>query len=115
MFVDVPRAGASLPNDFRVSGWAVDLGASSGTGVNLVHVWASQTGGNHVFLGSATVGLSRPDVAAALGDTDLEACGFALDVSASLAPGVYTVTVYARSTVTQTFNNARSIVVTVKA
>lgn len=113
MAVDVPKAGASLPQGFRVAGWAVDLGASSGTGVNAVHVWASKSCGGSVFLGSATLGLQRPDVAAALGDPDLEACGFVLDVSASLAPGAYTITVYARSTVTQTFNNAKSLVVTV--
>jgi hypothetical protein len=58
-----------------------------------------------VFLGAATYGVSRPDVAAAFGSRFLNS-GYTLNVTTNLAPGTYTLVVFARSTVTGTFSNA---------
>ena len=40
MSLDVPSQGAAVSGQFAVAGWAVDLGASAGSGVDTVHVWA---------------------------------------------------------------------------
>ena len=59
--LESPVAGAA-GQPLEVRGWAVDGSATSGTGVDAVHVWAYPAAGNPVFLGAATYGLSRPDV-----------------------------------------------------
>ena len=46
--------GAGSP--LEVCGWAVDGAATSGTGMDAVHVWAYPAAGNPVFLGVATYG-----------------------------------------------------------
>ena len=51
------------------AGWAADLGAAEGTGIATLHAWAYPlTGGAPVFVGAATYGGARPDVAAVHGD-----------------------------------------------
>ena len=96
----------------RYRGWAIDRGASSGPGVNAVHVWAYPlSGAPAVFVGAATTGQSRPDVGNFFG-AQFTNSGYSLTVS-SLAPGAYDLVVFARSTVTGTFNNARVVRVTV--
>jgi hypothetical protein len=113
MAVDAPANGSSVGSSFTVAGWAVDLGASSGSGVDAVHVYATAVGGDSPMpLGVATTGGSRPDVGTALG-AQFGNSGFSLGAS-GLAPGQYDVTVYARSTVTGTFNQARTVRVTVE-
>ena len=68
MSLDVPSSGAAVQGQFAVSGWALDLGADAGTGVDTVHVWAqSVASGEWGFLGAASMGVSRPDVGAAYG------------------------------------------------
>src|SRR5262249_45087490 len=51
--VDTPGAGASLPagQSFLVAGWAIDVNAPTGTGVDAVHVYAIPAAGSPVFLG----------------------------------------------------------------
>ena len=61
--VESPVAGAAA-QPLEVRGWAIDGNATSGTGVDAVHVWAYPRLAAAVFLGAATYGLSRPDVGA---------------------------------------------------
>ena len=66
--VDTPANNASVPASFAVNGWAIDLTAPSGTGVDAVHVWAYPVlGGSPLFVGAAQLGITRADVANAFG------------------------------------------------
>lgn len=115
MVLDTPVLGSVVEPPFVVAGWAIDLAAWSGTGVNAVHVWAYPTPGSGappIFLGVADPGGVRPAVGAAYGDP-FAPSGYELTVF-GLAPGVYDVVAYAHSTVTGTFNNAHVVRVTVK-
>jgi hypothetical protein len=112
MFLDSPANGSQVQPQFSVLGWALDLGAPSGTGVATVHVWAfPTTGAAPIFLGATTMGVQRPDIAAHFGRAALVSSGFGL--SASLAPGTYDITAYAFSTVSGSFNHSHSSRVTV--
>jgi hypothetical protein len=115
MSLDRPLSSSTSGSTVTVSGWAVDSGGASGTGVDQVHVWAFPTGGGSATpLGVATYGLSRPDVASALGNTRFINSGF--QIAAPLPPGNYTITAYLHSTVSGTFNlTASATNVTVNA
>jgi hypothetical protein len=109
--LDTPGPGALLAQPFLVAGWAVDLAASSGPGVDAVHVWAFPlAGGAPVFLGQASYGGARPDVGAAFGG-HFTPSGYGIVVT-GLPPGLYQLVVYARSAVTGSFD-ARAVVVQV--
>lgn len=117
--VSQPAAHLDLPGapvvtqPFAVAGWALDLGASSGTGVSTVHVWAYPNPGSGeaaVFLGVAAPAL-RPDVGAAFG-AQFTMSGYGLVVR-GLRPGLYLIAAFALSTVSGTFN-AESVTVTVR-
>jgi subtilisin family serine protease len=102
MAVDTPFQGDTVNEVFTVSGWAVDRGASAGTGVDTLHVWAfPRSGGASRFVGVPTYGSPRPDIGDALGSRFTNS-GFSL--TASLTPGTWDLVVYAHSTVTGTFN-----------
>ncbi len=112
MWVDTPVQNAATTQPFSVAGWAVDLAAQTGTGVDAVHVWAYPNPGSGaaaIFLGAATYGGSRPDIGAAYG-TQFTNSGFSLTVQ-NQDPGEYRLIVYARSTVTGTFNQAMTLTV----
>ena len=64
--IESPVAGG-VGQPMQVSGWAVDGAATSGTGMDAVHVYAHPAAGSPVFLGAATYGVSRPDIGASLG------------------------------------------------
>ena len=104
--------GTVCRSPFEVAGWAVELGATSGTGVDWVDVWAFPSSGGAIHLGAAGLGVSRPDVAAFFGDARYEPSGFHLWVT-SLAAGSYELRVWAHSTVTGAFSNLRRISVVV--
>ncbi len=114
MNVDVPTVPASVSGPFLVGGWAIDAGATSGSGVDAVHVWAfPTTGAAPTFLGAANLGVARPDVGNAFGQ-QFSASGF--ELTASIAtPGTYDLNVYAHSTVNGTFNDVQTVRVTVLA
>jgi hypothetical protein len=96
-----------------VGGWAIDRGAPQGSGIDTVHVWAQPvSGAPATFLGVATYGIPRPDVAAAFGDARFTNSGYALLGSIN-TPGTYDVTVYGRSTVTQAFTVVQTVRVVV--
>jgi hypothetical protein len=113
MSVDVPASGATVFPSFRVDGWALDLAAASGTGVDTVHIWAFPNfAAPAVFLGVAPYGAARPDVGAYFGSQYTNSA-YGLAVS-GLAPGSYTIVAYAHSTVTGTFNNSTVFTVNVQ-
>lgn len=104
MAVDVPN-GPYAQQPFLLGGWAIDLAAASGLGVNTVHVWARNLAGGAEFpLGAASYGVTRPDVGAAFG-AQFTQSGYELVVS-GLAAGTYRFTVYAYSLVANSFNQA---------
>ena len=108
--VESPVAGAAA-QPLEVRGWAIDGNATSGTGVNAVHVWAYPSAGNPVFLGAATYGLSRPDVGANHG-AQFTASGFSLRAPSVLPAGPWSIVVYSHSSVSGTFNATATVGVT---
>jgi len=93
---------------------AIDAAASGGSGVDWIDVWAYPNPGSGTpprYIGSATLGFARPDVAAVFGPAGA-ASGYAL--TATLPPGVYDIAVFAHSRVTNTFNNYQVVRVTVR-
>jgi hypothetical protein len=99
MAVDGPVADATVQEPFVVSGWAIDRAAAQSAGVDAIHVYAYPKGGGQaIFLGVAQYGLSRPDIAALFGQR-FAASGYALAAS-GLPAGAYDLVVYARSTIT---------------
>ena len=112
MALDTPANGSVVNRTFVVAGWALDLAAASGTGVDLLHVWATPAnGGPGIFLGVTTYGAARPDVGGIFGSRFTN-CGFTF--SATLAPGTYTIAVYAHSPTANAFNNVMTTTVTVR-
>lgn len=104
MWVDTPAQGETTSTRIRVSGWALDLGSSFGTGVAAVHVWAyPSTGAAPMLVGTGDYGLSRIDVGNAFGSSRFNTSGF--DVHGNLPPGDYTLVIYAYSSVMKAFNN----------
>jgi hypothetical protein len=101
--LDVPRTGDTVTPTFQVAGWALDFSAASGGGVDLVHAWAYRLDAAvaPLFLGQASVNVSRPDVGAAFG-SQFSRAGFSL-LAENVPPGQYQIVVYARSLVVGTF------------
>jgi hypothetical protein len=112
MYIDSPAFGQVVQTSFAVGGWAVDLGAPSGSGVSVVHVWAIRPNGEGVWVGATTMNVSRPDVGQHFGDARFSSSGYSLQ--GSLPPGPYTLVVFASSTVTGDFNQAAAIPITVQ-
>ena len=112
MATDTPVTSRTNGHTLTVSGWAIDQGAPTGTGVDRVHVWAFPSGGGAgVLLGAADYGQSRPDVGSIFGSRFTNS-GYRLQVT--VAPGNYTIIAYMHSTVTGTFNICRIVRVTVR-
>jgi glucose/arabinose dehydrogenase len=114
MAIDTPSPQATVSVPFDVGGWAIDRSAASGTGIDVVHIYAypvSPAAGPPIFLGVPAFG-SRPDVAAAFG-AQFSGAGFNLTVT-SLATGIWDLVVYARSTVSGAFDTASVVRVAVR-
>lgn len=93
---------------FVVAGWALDLAATSGNGVDLVDVWAyPATGAPAIFVGESGTAGARPDVGAVFGASHT-ASGYGLIVR-DLAPGSYMLAVFEHSTVMGGFAPARVV------
>jgi len=106
MWIDVPVDGASVRQPFALTGWALDQAATSDNGIDLVHVWAyPASGAPPIFVGWTPVNAPRPDVGAFFGALH-NASGFGLFVR-GLAPGAYTLVVYAHSTLVAGFPAAQ--------
>ena len=111
--IDSPRAQQDAVQPFNVLGWAADLDAAAGTGIDTLHVWAYPlAGGPPVFVGVPAFGGVRPDVAAVHGDQFREA-GFSLTVQ-GLAHGDYDVAVFPWSNVSGAFAPPKIVRVTVR-
>jgi hypothetical protein len=67
--LDNPGQGATVPTTFGVGGWILDLAwAGAGSGITAVTIGRTNLdGSNPVIIGNATIGIARPDVAAAYG------------------------------------------------
>lgn len=110
--------GSTLALPFVVTGWAIDENAFSNgtafghTGVDSIHVWAHPASGAPTFVGTATYGLSRPDVAAVHGFKYTNS-GFQITIG-NLRSGQYLLVFYAHSTRSNTFSNAQPVGVTVQ-
>jgi len=114
--VDRPTNGSVvLGTQIDIAGWAFDGGAASGSGIDAVHVWAWPiTGAPPVWLGTAAMGHTRSDVAAAFGQSRYTSSGFGL-LGTITTPGVYDIAVYGHSAVTGTFNVSQVVRVNVRA
>jgi hypothetical protein len=111
--IDAPRSRQDLAQPFWLGGWAANLDATAGTGIDALHVWAYPvTGGAPVFLGAATYGGARPDVAAVHG-RQYHDTGFGLIVQ-GLAPGTYDLAVFAWSGVSGGFVPAQVVRITAR-
>ena len=111
--IDTPRSQQDIGQPFVLAGWAADLDAATGTGIDTLHVWAYPlTGGAPIFLGTPTLGGVRPDVAAVHGGQFRNA-GFALTAQ-GLTPGTYDLAVFPWSNVTGGFAPPKSVHVTVR-
>ena len=96
-----------------VGGWAADLDAVQGSGVSTVHVWAYPADGRApIWIGAATYGGDRPDVAALFGERFAKS-GFSIAVR-GLAPGNYYLAAFPWSTVQRTFTPAHVVQITVR-
>ena len=124
MSIDSPRPEVAITaNTIGVSGWSIDRAVESsgpsGTGVDMLHVYAYPNPGSGqapIFLGVASVGVHRPDVGALYG-TRYDNSGYTLTVDRSatgLAPGIYNIVVHSHSTVTGAFNNVALVQVTLQ-
>jgi hypothetical protein len=107
-------ASSTVGSTFVISGWALDLRATNGSGVNTVHIYAYPNPGSGAppyFLGVATP-VARPDVGAFFG-SNFTNSGYQL-TAAGLSPSTYDIVVFARSTITMTFAINRVVRVTVQ-
>jgi hypothetical protein len=111
--IDAPAAGADASQPLVLGGWAIDMDADTGTGIDTVHVWAYPVGGGApLFVDVAAYGGRRPDIAAVYGERFRDS-GYGL-VVAGLPPGSYDLAVFARSTISGNFVPARVVRVTVR-
>lgn len=96
MEIESPVQSASVAQPFSVSGWAIDLAAIAGIGVDVVRVRAIRSGTTiEVAWGTATLGTSRPDIGAIYGSQFVNS-GYSLTV-ANQAAGEYAVFIDAHS------------------
>jgi hypothetical protein len=115
MSIDTPGNNQTVGQPFLVAGWATDLAAASGTGVDAVQVWAYPNPGSGAparFVGHATLGGARPDVAGFLGPNAAQS-GYGVWAS-GLPAGVYDLAVFMHSTVLGTFTDNRVVRITVR-
>lgn len=115
MDINKPGGGETVAGKFLIGGWAIHEAASSGTGVDQLHIYFDGPAGSGARGVAAAYGIQRDDVAAAFGDR-FRYSGFHLEFSsAELSVGQHTVYVYAHSTttdqwqlMTRTFNVANT-------
>jgi hypothetical protein len=109
--MDQPLNQSTRPRSapLTISGWALDRGAATGTGVTDIHVWAFPAGGigPGQFVGVATYGTPRQDVAAAFGQARFTNSGYTLTVPGGALPaGTYLLVAFGNSTVTGGFTQS---------
>src|SRR4051812_16123497 len=121
MALDGPSPNQSVVQPLPVSGWAVDPNATSGSGIDAIHVWAyplsalgSAPSGSPVFVGFTTTTIDRPDVAAFFGSTQFTRSGFTL-AATGFAPGPYRMAIFGHVARTGSFDLIRTVDVTISA
>ena len=116
MVLDAPAAGAVATQPSRGGGWTLDRGATTGTGIDAVHIWAFPVWAGGLgpgrFVGLAQLGIARPDISAVFG-SQFAGAGFEFAI-AGLPPGQYVITAYAHSVVTGTFSQQTSALVSLQ-
>jgi hypothetical protein len=95
MSIDLPQNNAVVRQPFIIAGWALDLAAAD-NGIDVVHAWLLPAGGGApIFAGAASVNVARPDVAGLFG-ANHAASGYGM-IARGIAPGDYTLVVFAHS------------------
>jgi subtilisin len=103
--IDTPPNGSTRAQPFAISGWAIDQTAASGTGIDSVHVWAYPdpgSGAAPTFVGLATYGAARQDIANQFGARYLNS-GFSITVSGLPAGHRYLFAIFPHSTASGQF------------
>ncbi|MCB0201011.1 MAG: SBBP repeat-containing protein [Anaerolineae bacterium] len=96
--IEQPTAGAFVSGVATLRGFAIDLASSSGTGIDMVHIYLDGPSGTGTLIGAATYGLDRPDIAAQYG-ARFGPSGWELSWDTTgLAPGVHQFYLYAHRT-----------------
>jgi len=96
--IDTPSAGGSTSGNFELSGWAIEQSATSTTGITAVHVYNGPAAGEKNMLGTAEYGISRQDVASAIGKSNFTNSGFRINIDGSrLSIGRNTLYIYAHN------------------
>jgi cellulose 1,4-beta-cellobiosidase len=90
--IDMPAPGTTVSGTVTLAGWAIDNASVVGTAISGVHVLVDGTA-----VGTATYGVSRPDVCAAYpGRAGCPNVGFSYSLNtAALTAGSHTITVTA--------------------
>lgn len=105
-WIDAPAADARLTGtNATINGWALDAGATTGTGVDHVDMYLDGT-----YVGPATYGDSRPDIASAFG-AQFQYSGYHSSVDLSgLSGGAHTIEMRAHSVISgQPTSSTRSV------
>jgi hypothetical protein len=119
MSIDLPSPESTVTGPtMQIAGWAIDRATGAGTGVDALHIYAFPNPGSGqpaIFLGVATLGFVRSDVAAIYGPRyNLSGYGLSVNLAAAgLTPGLYNIVVIAHST-SGTFNNLAGVRVTLQ-
>ena len=96
--VDVPSNNQTVSGILNLQGWTIDKSATNSTGITAVHVYDGPANGQANFIGQATYGIARPDVANSFGKANLALCGFKLPIdTGKLAKGTHVLYVYANN------------------
>ncbi|HLI27088.1 MAG TPA: hypothetical protein VKZ60_08465 [Chloroflexota bacterium] len=93
--IERPRPNTAASTTLEVAGYAYDPTATDGTGIDAVHIYLDGEPGERMarFLGEASYGLRRPDIAQQLGDPRFTNVGFSLLVE--VPAGYHSLFVYA--------------------
>jgi subtilisin len=106
MNIDSPAHGTSVAQPFGLGGWALDRGSQTDSGIDTIHVWAYPDPGSGtppIFIGEASLGFNRADVASAFGSQYLRS-GFNIVVQGLAAGRTYRIAVFPHSRLTGTFS-----------
>ncbi|MHB8279537.1 MAG: N-acetylmuramoyl-L-alanine amidase [Candidatus Humimicrobiaceae bacterium] len=96
--VDAPSNNQVVSGILNLQGWAIDRSATATTGITAVHVYDGPANGQANFIGQATLGIARPDVAASFGKGNLTPSGFNLSIDTNkLAKGTHVLHIYANN------------------
>ena len=112
VYIDAPTSGATVSGIVSISGWALDNASAVGTGISSVQVKVDGT-----VVGTATYGLSRPDVCAVYPSRfGCPNVGYSFSLNTStLSVGTHTITVTATDSDATPDSGSSSVTVNVQA